>query len=81
MRSHNQDIDRLLDKYLPTRYSKLVITKLKEKGVDVTDGMVRNARNGRSAANSVQIMTALIELANEERTAQEQLQGLISITE
>lgn len=78
MRTHNPEVEQLLNNYLPTRYSKEVIIRLARKSIGVTDDMVRNARNGRPAANATHILTTLIEIASEHKAAQDVLNGLIS---
>lgn len=80
MRLHNDVIDKLLSDYLPTHYSTEVVRRLAGKGVQVSADVVRNVRNGRnaSAINSAAIIKVLLELANEEKIAQEAVSNLIN---
>lgn len=78
MQIHIDKAYKLIDTYLPYEYVKLVKEKL--PGTNVSSQQIRNVRNriNTSVERRLDIITALVEVANDNRSAVNKLKKVIS---
>ncbi len=64
--SHNQPIvEELFTVHLPKQYTSIIQKRLKEEGIEVTSGAIRNVKCG--LAKDLNVYGALIALAQEQK--------------
>lgn len=65
VQSHKQQaaVKDLLENHLPFKYAETVVVRLKEKNIEVTNGMVRNVKSGFN--KNIAVFNEIIQLASE----------------
>lgn len=61
----------LLENHLPFKYAETVVVRLKSKGIEVSNGMVRNVKSGIN--KNIAVFNEIITLAKETKALSKQM--------